>query len=110
VNLTPEWFITFPARDGSGLRKSKFGHTRISYIKRLERNQAVFNHLKFITYKLSFGDSTTLFRERYKFLTFGRLKSFESYPMVTDDDWLKKERKAAQKRMSDDQPSLPLPF
>ena len=110
VSLTPDWFITYPSKDGLGLKKSRFGSTRVSYLKRKENNQAVFNHLKFLTYKLSFGDTTTLFRERYQFLSFGKLKSFEAYPTLVDDSWVKKEGRSIQAKLKDDQSSLPLPF
>jgi len=109
LSITPDWFITYLAKDDK-LRKSKFGYEKVAKLKRLEKNQSVFNHLKFLVYKLKYGDPETLFRRGYPFLSFGKLVSFESYPKVTDLDWLKKEKKAAQNSMRDTQLSLPLPY
>ena len=47
IEIVPTWYISY-----DGYNKSRFGYEKIKFFKRLERNQSVFNHLKFITYFL----------------------------------------------------------
>ncbi len=60
--IVPQWFISY-----DGYRQSFYGSDKISYIKRMEKNHHVFNHLRFIVYTLSHDKPSTLFKRRYPY-------------------------------------------
>lgn len=45
VSINPEWFFSY-----DGYRPWFWGAERINYLKRREKNQTVFNHVKFLAY------------------------------------------------------------
>jgi hypothetical protein len=96
VSLKPDWFFS---RDG--YHRWFYGADRIKYLKKKEKNRAVFNHLRFIAYFLAHDKPSDLFTERqgYRFLSFGNLPSFDNAPALDDKDWLPGESKEEQQLM-----------
>ena len=82
--IKPDWFFSF-----DGYKRSPYGDDKISWLKRRERNQHVYNHLRFITYFLKNDKPSDLFiaRQRYPFLEFGNLVSFDNAHYLDDKDW-----------------------
>lgn len=83
--INPTWSVTI-----DGKKKSKVGYKKVTQQKRLERNQSVLNHLRFIAYKILSRD---LFTYQYPFLTFHELVKFNTNVIINEDDWLKTETK-----------------
>lgn len=107
VEITPEWFISY-----KGFKKSLYGYEQIKYLKSKEKNEQVFNHLKFIAYFLKYDEPSDWFTKRYiyPFLNFGELLSLNGHPFIDDKDWSRNESKEELKRMKDPQKSLPLKY
>jgi hypothetical protein len=101
VQIKPEWYFS---RDG--YKKSRFGHEKVEWLKRNERNQSVFNHFRFIAYFLSSGAQQEMFddsSEPYLFMSFGQVCSLYGSPSIRDDVWRLSESTEEQKRMEDNQ-------
>jgi hypothetical protein len=79
--LNPTWLVTI-----NGNRKSKIGYKKVSQLKKLERNKSVYNHLRFISYKLMYRD---LFTQSYPFIQFQNLLTLEIDKVIDEDTWLK---------------------
>ncbi|SFD01289.1 protein of unknown function [Flexibacter flexilis DSM 6793] len=79
--LNPTWLVTI-----NGNRKSKIGYKKVSQLKKLERNKSVYNHLRFISYKLTYVD---LFTKNYPFIQFEDLLKLEIDKVIDEDTWLK---------------------
>jgi len=105
--IVPQWFISY-----DGYRQSFYGSDKISYIKRMEKNHHVFNHLRFIVYTLSHDKPSTLFKRRYPypFLSFGQLLSVDSAPFLDDPEWRAGESKEDRKKLEDAEGTLPFPI
>lgn len=105
VQIKPEWFFS-----SDGYRKSFFAGDRIKYLKRMERNAHVFNHVRFIAYFLKHQKPPTLFQQTipYRFLHFGTLLNFDSAPYLNDEDWLPGEDKQERNRLEDTEDTQPL--
>ena len=90
VLIKPEWFFSYDR-----YRKSFYSAEKVKWLKRKETNMHVFNHVRFIAYFLKYGKPSDLFVQRpvYPFLEFGELLSFDSAPVLNDDDWLPSEPK-----------------
>jgi hypothetical protein len=107
VMIVPQWFMSY-----DGYKRSLYGADKISYLKRKEKNQHVFNHLRFIVYMLSHDKPSTLFKRRYPypFLSFGQLLSFDSAPFLDDPEWRAGESKEERKKLEDAEGTLPFPI
>jgi hypothetical protein len=87
ISVSPDWFIS-----ADGYRQSRYGAERIDYIKRKEKNQQVFNHLRFVVHLLRYGrasEDPTI--RNYPFLSFGDLVTFDTAPALNDKTWLPAE-------------------
>ena len=105
VLIKPEWFIS---RDG--YRKSYYMADRVNYLKRKERNEPVFNHLKAITHIIKQDKPPDLFKNvyPYPFLAFGDLLNFDMELSIDDNEWLTGETQKDRGNMKDSQVLLPL--
>lgn len=102
LSVIPDWSMTW---DG---KKRDFREAdRISWLKRNERNQHVFNHLKFLYHYLKKWDND-LYSERYQFLRFGGILSVESYPRLEDHTWLRNEEKKVANKLIDGSGQIPM--
>lgn len=106
ILIKPTWFFSF-----DGYRRSLYGADNIAWLKKKENEQAVFNHVRFITYFLKNEKPSDLFVQRhsYHFLSFGELISFDSAPVLDDNEWNRKDSKQKQDNNQDFQ-QLSLPF
>lgn len=84
LEVEPTYHFT---RDGR--RGDMFGASRLSGIKRLERNQAVLGQL--FMWASVMGSGATLFRNAYPHLTFGPVARFDVPVGIDDPLWLKHE-------------------
>ena len=103
ASLKPEWFFSF-----DGYRRWAWGAERINFLKRKEKNQTVFNHVKFLAHFLRRQAYPNLFREAYPFLTFGRLESLRGLPEFNDDAWRSDEAGATGSELVDPEGLIPL--
>jgi hypothetical protein len=85
LSIVPNWFFSF-----DGYRKSLFAKKNLDWLKCKENDKSVSNHLRFIAAFLKTEKSSNLFHqyERYPFLSFGDLITFENAPALIDKDWL----------------------
>jgi len=106
ILIKPTWFFSH-----DGYRRFFYGADKIAWLKRQENNQAVFNHVRFITYFLKNNNLSDLFvkRHSYPFLLFGELIRFDSAPALDDNEWNPKDSKQNQANMEGFQ-KLSLPF
>jgi hypothetical protein len=109
LEIVPSWYIT-----SNGFRKSRFGADTIKWLKSHERNQHVFNHIKFIAYFLRLKEQPSVFEAEKPlnsgFLNFKTLVKLDGHPLINDNSWNRNESKEEQKRMKDPQMLLPLDF
>lgn len=83
--IKPDWFFS-----SDGYKKSYYHKDLLSWLKKNEKNKAVFNHFRFIVeflkkdYKSIFVDS----QPRENFLSFGSTVSFDNSPYLNDQEWL----------------------
>ena len=105
VLIKPEWFIS-----KDGYRKSFYMADSVNYLKRRERNEHVFNHLKAIVHIIKHDRPPDLFRSNYTypFLSFGDLLNFDMELSLDDHEWLTGETKKDRRGMKDSQGLLPL--
>lgn len=96
--IKPDWFCSF-----DGYKTSFYNADNVSWLKRNETNQSVFNHLRFITYFLNYKEPATLFQKAYvyPFLSFGQLQTLTGAPALDDRDWLPTEGKSKRKVLND---------
>jgi hypothetical protein len=83
ICITPTWSVTI-----NGHKKSRIGYKKVIQKKKMERNQAVYNHLRFLKYKLTYRD---LFTIDYPFITFHALQQFTTQQVIDEEDWLNNE-------------------
>ena len=81
---------------------------KLSGIKRLEKNSAVFGQLVMWAEYLSTPAQGELFTPRYPFLEFDRLEEFEIDVGIDDSIWLRNEDKETTQLLEDDINDLPL--
>jgi len=105
VRVTPEWFFSI-----DGYRRSPFEADSVDWLKRRERNEHVFNHLRFIAYYLKHGRPSTLFSPQrpYPFLSFGHLLGADGAPHLDDGFWLMAEDDNAKRKLEDEEGAPPL--
>jgi len=105
IEIIPSWYITY-----DGYKKSWFGYEKIKWLKKIERNQNVFNHLKFIVHFLKEKKrQMQLFETKPQpqgFLKFHELATFVGHPNIDDNDWNNNEEKERKKSITNLQ--LPL--
>lgn len=105
IGLKPEWYFS-----SDGYRRSWLLPDKVDYLKRKERNQQVFNHLKFIVHFVGNDPPPDLFRtfKTYPFLKIASLCDFTGGVAISDADWRKTEVKEEQELLSDPLGDLPL--
>lgn len=81
--IRPTWTVSI-----NGGRKSRVSYKTVKALKKLERNKSVYNHLRFITYKLNYRD---LFQDEYPFILFQNLAKFPTDRIIDENEWLKLE-------------------
>ncbi|MDD5569652.1 MAG: DUF4062 domain-containing protein [Bacteroidales bacterium] len=96
ISIVPDWAFTFDGKKPLYNEKDK-----ITYLKRNERNQHVFNHVKFISHFLQYKDEDNLFSNKYKFIDFGDIVNFDSFPILNDDSWSMNEKEDVNNVLSD---------
>ena len=103
VSIKPEWFFS-----SDGYRRWFWGAEKIDYLKRVEKNQTVFNHVKFLSYFLR--RQPDLFSEVpvYPFLTFRPMESLRGLPEVDDNAWRSDETEVTRAKLGDPDGGLPL--
>ncbi|MEQ9668530.1 DUF4365 domain-containing protein [Coleofasciculus sp. G2-EDA-02] len=103
LEITPSYLFT---RDG--YIKDKFEKERLSGIKRLEKNSAVFGQVVMWAEYLSTPAQGDLFTPIYPFLEFDRLEEFEIDVGIDDSIWLGNEDQETTELLEDDLNDLPL--
>ena len=90
LGIFPEWYFSY-----DGVRKSFYSARQIIYLKKKERNNQVFNHLKFLVFALKFYSPSDLFKQYhpYEILKFGKILNLAGYPSIDDNLWHPKEDK-----------------
>lgn len=81
--IRPTWTVSI-----NGGRKSRVAYKTVKALKKLERNKSVYNHLRFITFKLTYRD---LFQGEYPFVLFQNLAKFPTDRIINENEWLKSE-------------------
>lgn len=96
MEVTPDWYISW-----KDYKLSQFSDQRVTYLKKKERNNQVYNHVKFIVSMLRHNIENDLFTsyKDYKLIKIGQLLSIDSYPIVEDDLWFNKESKEEKERL-----------
>lgn len=103
LEITPTYFFT---RDG--YTRDKFEQKRLSGIKRLEKNSAVFGQLVMWAEYLSTPAQGELFIPHYPFLEFDGLEEFEIDVGIDDSIWLGNEDEETTELLEDNLNDLPL--
>lgn len=103
LSIKPDWFFSV-----DGYRPWHWGTERIERLKRLEKNQTTFNHVKFISHFLRrqpdlFGQVPS-----YRFLTFEPPASLQGLPELNDRAWRSDESDGTQAKLEDPDGALPL--
>ena len=103
LSVKPDWFFSF-----DGYRPWHWGADQIEFLKRLEKNQTAFNHVKFISYFLQ--RQPDLFGQvpAYPFLRFKPLASLSGLPQLNDNAWRSAEGELTRKKLEDPDGVLPL--
>lgn len=101
VCISPTWTVSI-----NGKQKSQVSHKRVKALKRLERNKSVYNHLRFIAFKMLHGDLFSLEHPllaspKYSFLDFHHLESGSIDKVIDDKEWLHKEDEEERKKLED---------
>jgi hypothetical protein len=81
--ISPTWAVTV-----NGYKKSQIGYKKVRDKKKLERNTSVYNHLRFIKYKLKYRD---MFSNNYPFIEFIDLETFTTTNVIDESLWMKSE-------------------
>jgi hypothetical protein len=84
LEIEPTYHFTF-----DGKRGDSFGASRLTGIKRLERNPSVLGQLHM--WRAVLSPPPTLFRKAYPHLAFGDLEKFQLSAGIDDPAWLKRE-------------------
>jgi len=101
--ISPTYYYTL-----DGLRKKGRSQELLSFIKRRERNKAVFSNLRLWEEFLVDSDEATLLHQPYPHLRFGPLRFFDLPIGIPDDAWTKgADIEAAE---AEDEAALLAPF
>ena len=105
MSVKPEWFFSF-----DGYNRWFRSADSTTFLKRKEKNQHVFNHVKFIAHFLRPRRNLDLFTDApvYRFLTFGQPAALPGLPRVHDDDWRSIETKSTGSALLDPEGVIPL--
>lgn len=105
ASFTPDWYISY-----DGYKESYYGNKQVSYLKKVEKNPHVLNHLRFIISQLTKHLQTNLFESNfdYQILKFNKLEKIEAYPKIKEDDWFKNESESAKRLLNEKILSLDL--
>lgn len=91
--IRPDWFFSY-----DGFRESYYASEKLSWLKRKENNDLVHHQLLFITYFLTHEPPPELFdtkpRIKYRFLSFGKLITFDNSSFLPDHEWNPPEQSA----------------
>lgn len=86
LSVKPEWFFSW-----NGYKRYSGHGDKVDWLKRRERNQQVFNHVRFAEHQLKYDKPPELFdgrpNEPYPFLSFGSLVELEGHPSLPDGAW-----------------------
>ena len=90
IALRPDWFFS-----SNGYRPSNFNYDNVTKQKKLEKNIAIYNHVRFITYFLKNQGTGDLFDSQMtsRFLEYGDLVTFKADYPLNDRVWLNHETK-----------------
>lgn len=105
MSIKPEWHFSV-----DGYRQWFWGADRIDYLKRIEKNQTVFNHVKFIAHFLRRPPDLFSSNPVNPFLTFGPLASLRGLPQLNDRAWQSDEAERTRARLEDPDGPLLLPL
>jgi len=103
LEITPTYIFTT-----EGYTNHKFEQEKLSGIKRLEKNAAVFGQLIMWAEYLSTPAQVDLFQSRYPFLEFDCLETFDIEVGIDDSTWLGHEDEETTEVMNNDLNELPL--
>ena len=105
ASIKPEWFFSF-----DGYHQWTWGPEKVDTLKRIEKNQTVFNHVKFITHFLRSQPHPDLFQSVsvYPFMTFGPLTSLHGLPQINDSAWRLGENESTREKLEDPEGIFPL--
>ncbi len=103
LSIKPDWFFS-----SDGYRPWPWSAEKIEFLKRLEKNQAAFNHVKFLARFLR--QQPDLFGRvpADPFLTFEPLASLRGLPVLQDDAWRVGEPEKDRAKLQDPDGVLPL--
>ncbi len=93
ICISPTWAVTI-----NGYKKSRIGYKKVSDKKKLERNNAVYNHIRFIKFKLKYRD---IFTKDYPFIEFIDFETFKTDKVIDEDLWLNSENSEEQQLLAD---------
>ena len=86
VAITPDWFFSY----GTFYRASVYGYKSISRLKKMEHNQSVHNHFRFLCSWLKDLDSDDLFSDdlnKSPIISFGEILEFSGGRHLDEDLW-----------------------
>ena len=86
VSITPDWYFSY----GDEYRRSNFGDSLLSGLKRMEKNRSVFDQFRFLCAWLKDLDSEDLFSDSAGSspqLTFGNILELGGGPSLNEDLW-----------------------
>lgn len=93
ICINPTWAVSI-----DGKQKSRLAYKEVSKKKKLERNQSVLNHLRFIVYQLIYRDMFTYY---YQHILFDKLDCFIVEQVIHDSAWIKAEDKEELQHLED---------
>jgi hypothetical protein len=98
VAIKPDWLFTY-----GNFVVSQYGHENIAFLKKLEKNQHVFNHLNFILHMLqpAYEESVVPEFQDYPFLKLKNFLTEQSAPIIPDSIWAGAEERKAQAKLID---------
>ncbi|MBL7990239.1 MAG: DUF4365 domain-containing protein, partial [Candidatus Kapabacteria bacterium] len=94
IDFNNKWFaVVNPTLTISvnGKKKSKVSHITIAKIKKKQRNQGVYNDLRFIVYKLQNLTQNSLYSDNINFIYFHTLLGLDIEVTIDEEDWRAKE-------------------
>ena len=103
MSVKPDWFFSF-----DGYRPWRWGAEKIDYLKRIEKNQTVFNHVKFLSHFLRRPPDLYSEVPVYPFLTFLPLTSLHGLPELDDNAWRSDKAVVSRTKLGDPDGALPL--
>ncbi|MGB4974397.1 MAG: hypothetical protein WBO32_17150, partial [Cyclobacteriaceae bacterium] len=105
IAIKPDWLFTY-----DDFKVSRYGFESIAFLKRLEKNQHVFNHLNFILHILQPKFENPIVNEirDYQFLKLKGFLTVQSAPTIPDEIWTGAEEKKALAKLKDSEGNVDL--